>query len=96
MSDSNFTLENNLSDIFENKFEHRTEEVNFVIDIIRKKSPISIWDLCKEINMSHSKVYYLIRDLEFAGVVFTKVKLNQNNRSVRMIYISKKMRRKND
>jgi len=84
-----FFLKGNPSNIFLNKSQERVDEVNFVIDFLRKKSPISLWDLSKEIQMSHSKLYYLIRDLEFAGVVFTKIRLNENNRSVRLVYISK-------
>jgi hypothetical protein len=48
-----------------------------------------MWELSKKVSMSSSKLYYLIRDLEFAGVILTKIKLNENNRSERIIFISK-------
>lgn len=94
-SKKDFFSQNNPSNIFLNKAEEKTTEVNSLIDEIRKSSPISIWDLGEKLKgiMSPSKLYYLIRDLEFAGVVFTKVKLNKNNRSSRMIYISKERKK---
>jgi len=90
MSDSpnpDFFLRDNPSGIFLNKSEEKVKEVNSLIDKIRELSPISVWDLARETKTSHSKLYNILRDLEFAGVIFSKVRLNQNNRSVRLIYI---------
>lgn len=89
-TNKNFFLNRNPSGIFENKSEEKVGEVNLIIDKIREKSPISVWDLAKELEISHSKLYYILRDLEFAGVIYSKVRLNKNNRSARMIYISNK------
>lgn len=85
--ESDFFCKNNPSNIFLNQSKERIEEVNLLIDKIRELSPISIWDLCKKVSMSRSKLFYLIRDLEFAGVIFTRILLNKNNRSSRIIFI---------
>lgn len=87
--DKTFFLKENLSNISSIKSEERVQEINTLIDFIRKHSPISIWDLAKQTKHSHSKLYYILRDLEFAGVVHSKIQLNKNNRSVRMVYIKK-------
>jgi len=89
MSNKDFFIEDNPSNIFLNKSQERVQEINLIINNIRKFAPISIWDLAKKLQISNSKLYYILRDLEFAGVIFSKVKLNENNRSVRMIYIKK-------
>ena len=86
----NFSFQDNPSKIFQKKDEEKVREVNLVIDKIKELSPISIWDLSKELPFSNSKLYYLIRDLEFAGVIYTKIRLNENNRASRIIYISSK------
>lgn len=94
-TENDFFKDTNPSKIFLNKSQERIEEINYIIDVIRETYPISIWDLCKKINVSHSKLYYILRDLEFAGVILSKVKLNDNNRSVRIIYISNKLKESN-
>ena len=88
-NESPIFLNSNQSNIYKNKTEEKVREINFIINEIRNHSPIAMWDLCSLVSVSHSKLYYVIRDLEFAGVVYTKVKLNKNNRSSRMVYISK-------
>lgn len=80
---------NNPSNIFQNKTEEKVIEVNHLIESIKRLSPISIWKLAEATNMSHSKLYYILRDLEFAGVIFSKIRLNENNRSERVIYIGR-------
>lgn len=92
-SSDTFFCENNPSKIFLNKSQERVAEVNLLIDLIRKHSPISIWKLTELVSMSHSKLYYLLRDLEFAGVVFSKIRLNENNRSERVIYIKREVKK---
>lgn len=84
-----FLKDSNPSKIFLKKNVEKVKEINFLIDIIRANAPISMWELSKKTNISNSKLYYLIRDLEFSGVIHSKIRLNENNRSERVIFSDK-------
>lgn len=87
MSNKTFFSNGDPSNTFQKRTVERVTEVNNLIDFIRKHSPISIWDLGKETGISHSKLYYLLRDLEFSGVIYSKILTNEKNRVVRMVYV---------
>lgn len=84
---SAFFCKDNPSKTFQKQEERKAEEVNNIIEYLKENSPISIWNLAKELNISHSKVYYILRDLEFAGVIFSKMHKNKSNRMERLIFI---------
>ena len=70
--------------------QERTDEINLLIDYIREHQPISMWALAKVMGIPNTTLYYKIRDLEFAGVIYSKIIINEYNRAVRMIYCNKK------
>lgn len=86
------SIQNNVSaklDMFNPyKKAHPTE----VLDFIKNNSPISIWDLCKKLELNRNTAYFLLRDFEFSGLIKSKIKTNKDNRRVRMIYYNKKKR----
>lgn len=92
MLNKTFSFNSDPSNTFQRRTVERVTEVNNLIDFVRKHSPISIWDLGKETGISHSKLYYLLRDLEFSGVIYSKILTNEKNRVVRMIYINREAR----
>lgn len=83
---------NNKSDISLNisKAQARAEKTNNLIEVIRVNQPISLWDLEKITKIPHSTLFYILRDLEFANVVYSKLKINEFNRAVRIFYTAKK------
>ena len=64
---------------------------NEVIDYIKLHSPISLYNLHKELGLNKNLIYYLIRHFEFLGVVYTKLKINDSNRKIRLVYYNKKI-----
>lgn len=74
----------------------RLEKSHRVFDYLMEiKRPISLWDLSKELHMPNSTIYYIIRDLEFANMVKTRISISKNNRAIRIVYIPKKLRKEN-
>ena len=61
-----------------------------ILEFIKNKYPISIWDISKKLDINRNQLYYVLRNLEFAGVIKSKIVVNENNRNVRMIYYNKK------
>ncbi len=55
---------------------------------IQEISPCSIYKLAKEVNENYKTVWYAIRDMEFAGVIETKLEII-SGRETRVIYIPK-------
>jgi predicted transcriptional regulator len=60
-----------------------------VLEFIKSNTPISVWDICKKLNLNRNTAYYLLRDLEFAGLISSKLKVNEHNRKVRIVYYKK-------
>lgn len=75
---------------------HKKVNPTEVLEFIKVNSPISIWDLSKKLNINRNTIYYLMRDLEFAGLIYSKLKINKSNHRVRMIYYNKKVKRENE
>jgi len=61
-----------------------------VLEFIKGASPVSVWIICKKLELNRNTAYYLIRDLEFAGLIYTKLKTNEHNRKVRIVYYNKR------
>jgi hypothetical protein len=80
----------NLSDTFRTPPIKRAEQQNLILDYIRNHSGLSMWDLSKALNMPSSTLYYKLRDLEFSGVIYSKIIVNGQNRTVRLLYSIKK------
>lgn len=79
----------------QSKEQQKADKINNLIEAIRVNQPISIWDLEKITNTPHATLYYILRSLEFADVVYSKLKINESNRAVRIFYTAKKQEVKN-
>ena len=62
------------------------EERGLFLDKIRELAPICISELARELKCSRSKLYYVLRDFEFAGLVESKVILD-GNKAKRIVVI---------
>ena len=69
--------------------EEKAKEMGILIAYIKKHQPVSMWKLAKETDIPNSSLFYKIRDLTFAGVVYSKLKVNENGHPVRLIYTAK-------
>lgn len=79
----------NMFNISENS--NRTD----ILEYIKTHSPISIWDLVKQLKINRNTLYFAIRDFEFAGLIKTKLKMSKQNRKVRIIYYNQSKRGQN-
>lgn len=70
--------------------------INEVLEFIKNNSPLSLYDLNKKLGLNKNLIYYLIRHLEFLGIVYTKLKVNQSNRKIRLVYYNDKEGIEND
>jgi len=61
-----------------------------LIEIIKTYSPINIWDILKKIKINRNTLYFMLRDFEFAGLIKTRMKINEHNRKIRLIYYNQK------
>jgi len=61
-----------------------------ILEYINSNSPISIWDLAKQFKINRNMLYFILRDFQFAGLIKTKLKINESNKQLRMIYYNKK------
>ncbi len=66
-----------------------------VLKLIEANSPISIWDISKQLNINRNQLYILLRDFSNANLIKTKM-VTRNNNLIRMIYYNKKSVVKND
>lgn len=82
-SKETFFCKSNMFSLFQNV------NPNDILKCISKYEPISIYDLEKKTGVNRNTLYYLLRHLEFVGIIKSKVKINQSNRKVRLIYINK-------
>ena len=64
----------------------KVADMNAILDYIKQNQPVSCWKLCKTLNIPNSSLYYKIRDLEFAGLIYSKVVVNEKNRTERLLY----------
>ena len=71
------------------KAQEKADKIRNLIDAIRINQPVSLWDLEKITNTPHSTLFYILRDLEFSGAVWSRIKINDSNRAVRIFYTSK-------
>ncbi len=62
-----------------------------VLEYIKSHTPITIWDLSKDLEINRNTLYYFLRDLELTGVIRTKISINKKNRAVRLVYYNKKI-----
>lgn len=79
-----FFVESNLLNTFKN-----VDAVK-VIEYVKIHEPVSIWTISKELGVNRNSLYYLLKHLEFVGVVKSKISVNKMNRCVRLIYYNKK------
>lgn len=70
--------------------EKRVDEMNELLDFIKKSQPISLWDLSKKTGIPNSTLYYKLRDMTFAGLIYSKIIITPQNRTKRLIYSAKK------
>lgn len=68
------------------KQQQRADQTNRILEFVKKKQPISLWDLEKATRTKHTTLFFIMRDLEFAGIVYSKTKINENNRMVRLYF----------
>lgn len=82
-------LNGNVSNTSLKKSQDKSEVVKEILELVQKEQGISLWKLSKILPYSHSKIYYLLRDLEFSGAIYSKIKTNKMNRSERVIFCGK-------
>ena len=68
----------------------KADHTNFILEILRQNQPISLYDLEKLTATPHSTLFYIMRDMEFAGLVYSKKHITKQNRIVRLFRTSKK------
>lgn len=85
MSNKDFSFDSDMFSISQ-KF-NPTEVLEFI-----QKYPkgVSMYDISKEMKINRNTLYYFLRNLEFSGVIKSKLKINENNRRVRLIFYNKK------
>lgn len=66
---------------------NKKSERVMILDRIRELAPMCISKLARELKISRSKIYYIVRDFEFAGVVETKLILQDDNTTKRIVTI---------
>lgn len=88
--ENTFFLDGNHSTTSPKPKQERVNEINEIVDYIKEHQPITLWELSKAKGIPNSTLYYKIRDLEFAGLIFSKIVLNDKNRNVRVLYSAKK------
>ena len=64
-----------------------------ILEVIRKKSPISIRSLNKEFKIDANSLYHILRDFSYAGLIKTRIRTNKNKKSERFIYYNLKKSR---
>ncbi len=64
----------------------KVADMNTILNYIKQNQPISCWKLTKALNIPNSSLYYKIRDLEFAGLIYSKIVINEMNRTERLLY----------
>lgn len=67
----------------------KSEKVNSILKLVQDNKGISCWDIEKILNIPHSSAYYILRDLQHAQSVFSKIKINSENRTVRLFFAAK-------
>lgn len=90
MTDKDFFSNTNKFTLFKNV------NPNEVLAYLKTHSPISIYDLGKQLNLNKNTLYYLLRHFEFLGVTYSKLKINKHNRQVRLIYFNNKKKEKKE
>jgi len=60
---------------------------DYVLKIIKESQPISLYKLAKKLKYSYGGCVNYIKELIEKGKLRTELKLNENNRAVRLIYI---------
>jgi predicted transcriptional regulator len=95
-SPESFSSTGNLSTTLNQPILKRVVDTNILLDYIREHQPVSMWAISKSLEIPNSSLYYRLRDLEFAGVIFSKIITNDKNRQVRMIYSSSKKKKTGD
>jgi hypothetical protein len=81
-----------LSDTYQsklNEYPNKKIDRNFVLDTIRKNSPLSIYHLKEITEIGYSTLWGIVREFEFAGLVKTKNVTNKENREEKIITIPK-------
>ena len=73
---------------------HQKLNATELLEFIKSNSPITIWDICKKLELNRNTVYFMLRDFEFAGLIYSHVSKNKSNRYVRTIYYNKKQSKK--
>lgn len=66
--------------------QEKADEVNSILDYIKENRGITIWKLSKVFPISRSKIFYICRDLEFSGAIYSKISTNSDNRQERKLY----------
>jgi len=72
------------------KLQSKAEHTNFILEVIKQNQPISLYDLEKKTDTPHTTLFFICRDMEFAGLVYSKKKINDQNRIIRLFYTTKK------
>lgn len=57
-----------------------------ILAALKKIAPISLYSGAKRLGINYMSLTYAVRDFEKAGLLKTRVKLDQYNRAVRIIY----------
>lgn len=58
---------------------------NEILDLIREMVPVSFPELRRKLNISQSNLWAIVDKFEFAGLLETRVILNEDNRAVKII-----------
>lgn len=53
----------------------KVSRTNLILDIIRKNPGISAYQVCKQVQCSYTEILRVVRDLEYVGLIQTKVML---------------------
>jgi len=91
---SSFFCDKNKLNTFQNnsKQQQKADQTNRILDILKVKQPISLYDLEKVTNTPHTTLFFIMRDMEFAGLVYSKMIINNSNRNVRLFSTTKNFR----
>lgn len=81
-----FFKESDVSELSSEGNQKAVNATNELLDSVRKLQPITLWDLSKKTGVPRTTLFYKIRDLEFANLIYSKIIVNSKNRTVRMIF----------
>lgn len=95
-NDNPIFLENDKSDTYliRPKQQQKADLTNYILDVVREKQPISVWDLEKITGKPHSTIFECLKNMEFIGLVYSRMIVNEKNRKIRLFSTTKNFRQK--